>query len=141
MKLPLYLILCAVLLNGCGSSRNIGQGADKELQKLTRQYRNGEKAYDLELNILNVKTEKSGNVNRLKVDYEIVNHSPVEFDRIGFNYYAYFTIYTAEGRELGHQDRLYTKIPSGKTIIQKETIELSIYTYDEIRVELYAQKR
>ena len=104
---------------------------------LEREFKSGKRAFDLELKILNVRPEGDGGLNRLKVDYEIVNRSPVDYDHPRRSYYAYFTVLTKDGRELGHQELITDRIPTGKTHIEKETIELSVYEHDTISVELY----
>ncbi|WP_344925342.1 hypothetical protein [Aquimarina addita] len=93
--------------------------------------------FDLEVRVLKIEEIKSGQNNKIKVDYEVINNSELLFEKPKKRHNIFFTITTKSNKEIGHTERIYGRIPAGTSMIKKETIDLSIYEYASISASIY----
>ncbi|WP_047245909.1 hypothetical protein [Maribacter thermophilus] len=133
IKFKRIIFICVVVLvHSCGSM------ALSSYEMSPSHHEPFDVTNNLEIEVLLVE-EVSYDSNAINVDYEIKNNSNELFKPDFGKFKVFFSIFTQDGREIGHYKNLYKQIAPNSSIILSEKINLSVYRYKTIKARILVE--
>lgn len=132
-KFRIVVFLCVVMLVcSCGSM------ALSRYEMSPSHHESFDAINNLEIKVLLVE-EVSYDSNAINVDYEVKNISDELFKPAYGKFKVFFSIFTEDGREIGHYKNLYKQIAPNSSVILSEKINLSVYKYKSIEARIFIE--